>query len=69
MEENKHNKTKGKDAYETERESDTDPQEKMRGPVSSFIQKIKEAAEDNDDKEQAKHEQKKNASGGDFINE
>ena len=50
-------------------EAATDPQESMRGPVSSVIQKIKEAAEENDDKESAKHEYKKSHTGGDFINE
>ena len=47
----------------------TDPQENMEGPVSSLMQKIKDDAEKNDDKEKAKHEQKKNHTGGDFINE
>ena len=46
----------------------TDPQESMRGPVSSLVQKIKEGAEENDEKEQDVHELKKNNSGGDFIN-
>jgi hypothetical protein len=48
----------------------TDPQEHMKGPVSSFMQKTKKLAEDNDNqpKEAEKHEGKKNATGGDFIN-
>ena len=48
----------------------TDPQEHMRGPISSMVQKIKEGADHNDMKpeEIEKHENKKNASGGDFIN-
>ncbi len=45
----------------------TDPQEHMKGPVSSLMQKGRKGAEKNDEKEQEKHEQKKNASGGDFI--
>ena len=48
----------------------TDPQEHMKGPISSIMQKGKKAAEHNDNtpKEKEKHEQKRNASGGDFIN-
>ncbi|HEX3934859.1 MAG TPA: hypothetical protein VHW43_09285 [Puia sp.] len=48
----------------------TDPQEHMKGPISSMIHKAQKGAEHNDDtpKEKEKHEQKKNASGGDFIN-
>ena len=48
----------------------TDPQEHMKGPISSIMQKGKKAAEYNDNtpKEKEKHEQKRNASGGDFIN-
>ena len=48
---------------------ETDPQESMRGPLSSLVQKIKEGAEENDEKEQKMHEQKENNTGGDFINE
>lgn len=48
----------------------TDPQEHMKGPVSSLMQKAKKGADENDntEKEKEKHEQKKNATGGDFIN-
>jgi hypothetical protein len=47
-----------------------DPQEHMRGPVSSFMQKLKDGADHNDntEKERQKHDHKKNATGGDFIN-
>lgn len=46
----------------------TDPQENMQGPVSSVMQKIKEGAKKNDDKEQEEHEHKKSHTGGDFLN-
>ena len=48
----------------------SDPQEHMKGPVSSFMQKLKDGADHNDntDKERQKHDHKKNATGGDFIN-
>ncbi|HET6256637.1 MAG TPA: hypothetical protein VFE32_21360 [Puia sp.] len=46
----------------------TDPQESMQGPVSSVIQKIKEGAEKNDEKEKEEHGHKKSHTGGDFIN-
>jgi hypothetical protein len=48
----------------------TDPQEHMKGPVSSMMQKVKEGADHNDntEKEKEKHDQKKNTTGGDFIN-
>jgi hypothetical protein len=53
-----------------ETQGTTDPQEHMKGPVSSFMQKVKDGADDNDntEKEKQKHEHKKNATGGDFIN-
>jgi len=37
----------------------TDPQEHMEGPVSSFIQKIKEAGEANDDESKEEADKKK----------
>jgi hypothetical protein len=48
----------------------TDPQEHMKGPISSMMQKAKKGAENNDntEKEKEKHNHKKNATGGDFIN-
>ena len=48
----------------------TDPQEHMKGPISSLMQKTREGADNNDRKpeEIEKHEHKKNSSGGDFIN-
>jgi hypothetical protein len=48
----------------------TDPQEHMKGPISSLMQKAKDGADKNDNtkKERDKHEDKKGASGGDFIN-
>jgi hypothetical protein len=48
----------------------TDPQEHMKGPISSMMQKAKKGAEKNDntEKEKEKHDHKKNATGGDFIN-
>jgi hypothetical protein len=48
-----------------------DPQERMEGPISSIMQKIKDGADDNDntEKEKVKHEHKKNKTGGDFIKE
>ncbi len=45
----------------------TDPQEHMKGPISSLMQKTKDGAQKNDDKEKDKHEHKKNNTGGDFI--
>ena len=47
----------------------TDPQEYMKGPISSMMQKTKKGADKNDNsaKEAKKHEHKKNATGGDFI--
>ena len=49
----------------------TDPQEHMKGPISSMMQSVKEGAKHNDEteKEKAKHEHKKNSTGGDFIKE
>ena len=49
----------------------TDPQEHMEGPISSLMQKTREGADKNDQKpdQVKKHEHKKTASGGDFINE
>jgi hypothetical protein len=40
----------------------TDPQEHMRGPVSSFMQKVKHEAEDNDkkSKEDVEEERRRN---------
>jgi len=40
----------------------TDPQEHMKGPVSSFMQKVKHEAEDNDkkSKEDVEEERRKN---------
>jgi hypothetical protein len=40
----------------------TDPQEHMKGPVSSFMQKVKEEAEDNDkqSKEDVEEERRRN---------
>ncbi|HTR31696.1 MAG TPA: hypothetical protein VMH27_20630 [Puia sp.] len=48
----------------------TDPQEHMKGPISSLMQKTREGADNNDQqpKEAEKHEHKKRSSGGDFIN-
>lgn len=48
----------------------TDPQEHMTGPISSLMQKTKKGAEKNDNqpKEAEKHDHKKDATGGDFIN-
>jgi hypothetical protein len=48
----------------------TDPQEHMKGPISSLMQKAKDGADKNDNtkKESVKHEDKKGATGGDFIN-
>jgi hypothetical protein len=37
----------------------TDPQENMKGPVSSFIQNIKETAEENDVESKDEADQKK----------
>ena len=47
----------------------TDPQEHMKGPISSLMQKAKDGADKNDntEKEKEKHDHKKNATGGDFI--
>lgn len=47
----------------------TDPQEHMKGPISSMMQNAKKGADHNDntEKEKAKHDHKKNATGGDFI--
>ena len=47
-----------------------DPQEHMKGPISSFMQKVKDGADHNDntEKEKQKHDHKKHATGGDFIN-
>jgi hypothetical protein len=38
----------------------TDPQEEMKGPVSSFIQSIKETAEENDNVTKEEADKKKN---------
>jgi len=48
----------------------TDPQEHMKGPISSLMQKAKDGADKNDntEKEKKKHDDKKDAAGGDFIN-
>jgi hypothetical protein len=37
----------------------TDPQENMKGPVSSFMQNIKETAEENDKESKEEADQKK----------
>lgn len=38
----------------------TDPQEHMKGPVSSVMQKVKEEAEDNDEKDREEVREGKN---------
>jgi hypothetical protein len=74
MEKNKQNKPGKSDGNtkksEPEVQGTADPQEHMRGPVSSFMQKVKDGADHNDntEKEKQKHDHKKNATGGDFIN-
>jgi hypothetical protein len=74
MEKNKQSKPAKSDGNTKQPEPDTqgttDPQEHMKGPVSSFMQKVKDGADHNDntEKEKQKHDHKKNAAGGDFIN-
>lgn len=71
MDENKqHPPTKGNEKArqpDPETLGTTDPQEHMKGPLSSLMQKTKDKAEKNDDQEQDKHDHKKNSTGGDFI--
>jgi hypothetical protein len=74
MEKNKKNKPPKSNEHSKQPDPDTkgmaDPQEHMKGPVSSFMQKLKDGADHNDntEKEKQKHDHKKNATGGDFIN-
>ena len=50
---------KKKETNQEELKKTTDPQEKMEGPVSSFMQNIKEAAEENDKESKEEADQKK----------
>jgi hypothetical protein len=74
MEKNKQNKPAKGNGNTKQPDADTqgtaDPQEHMKGPVSSFMQRVKDGADHNDntEKEKQKHDHKKNATGGDFIN-
>ncbi len=69
MNEKKKDEPRSKAPSKDEQEMKSDPQESMRGPVSSLVQKVKLGAEHNDEKEEEKHELKKNQTGGDFIHE
>jgi hypothetical protein len=69
---NQHKPNKGNEkALQPDEETlgTTDPQEHMKGPVSSLMQKAKDGAHKNDntEKEKKKHDDKKDATGGDFI--
>lgn len=59
----KKEKNKTKPALKPDEETlhKTDPQENMKGPVSSLVQKVKEETEDNDEsKEEADRRKDKN---------